>query len=267
MKYVFSSRDALRGFLKRQSLFIFLDYDGTLTPIVKTPERAVLAERTKKILRALAALKNVRVAVISGRMLGDLKKRVGLHGITYVGNHGLEGGGGGVNFKKRSAERYKKTLRRICSQLEVDVGYISGVIIEDKGLTLSVHYRLVRNTDLKYFHSALRNVITPYRQQKTVVVRGGKKVYEVRPAFCWDKGMAVLWLLSRYRKGMGCQDSSVLYIGDDTTDEDAFLALKTKGLTVFVGKPGKSFARYFVRNTQEVIRLLRMIIEKRKAYG
>ncbi|MGE5197395.1 MAG: trehalose-phosphatase, partial [Deltaproteobacteria bacterium] len=138
---------------------------------------------------------------------------------------------------------------------------ISGAFMEDKGLSLSLHYRLADKKQIPLVKTIFHEtVIVPLVRDK-IAIRSGKMVLEVRPPVAWDKGRVVLWLLARQR--FAVKDSEVLpvYIGDDVSDEDAFKALENKGLTVFVGAPKASSARYYLKDSGEVVEFLRRLSE------
>jgi len=233
--------------------FLFLDYDGTLTPIVKRPGLAVLSKTRRKALVKLSKNPRVIVAVISGRMLSDLKKRVGLKGIYYAGNHGFEIEGPGVKLTHPKALRAKPLLRKIKAALTKQFGNIKGVIVEDKILTLSLHYRLVSAKDFRIIERIFPKLVSPYRKTKKIRITRGKKVFEVRPNIAWDKGRAVLWFL---KKVAGKSKAIPVYIGDDVTDEDAFKALRKKGVTMRVGRSSGSAAQKFLRNVPAVYKFI-----------
>jgi trehalose-phosphatase len=235
---------------------LFLDYDGTLTPIVKKPRLAVLSRKYKAALREIARTPHILTAVISGRMLSDLKHKVSLPGIYYAGNHGFEIEGPRFKITHPRALAAKPLLRRIKHELLKRLKAVPGIIIEDKVLTLSLHYRLVKRQDLKRIKQVFQKIVRPYLKTKRVRITRGKKVFEVRPNIAWDKGRAVLWFMEKLAKG---KDLMPVYIGDDKTDEDAFRALKKKGITVRVGRSNKTQAKYFVRNVNGVYRFLEMI--------
>ncbi len=235
---------------------LFLDYDGTLSPIVKKPHQAFLAANRRAFLKKLDKKPNFAVIIISGRILSDLKKRVGIPRIYYIGNHGFEMAGPGIRFLHPAAKAAKPILREIKRKLIKDLREIKGVIIEDKILTLSLHFRLVLPRYLKKVKKIFLKIAGPYVKKKKIRVTRGKKVFEVRPNVKWNKGEAVLWLLQRLTKG---QKVFPVYIGDDTTDEDAFRALKNRGISVRVGRKKNTYARHFVKDVSEVYRFLKKL--------
>lgn len=259
MEYLFSSRDKIEKKLNSKRIALFLDYDGTLTPIVETPDKAVISVKDREVLKRLAGCPSCKLAIISGRSLKDIKKFVGLKNIIYSGNHGLQIEGPEIKFQSPVSDRYKTILSRIKKDLIKGLLHIKGAFVEDKGLTLSIHYRLADKKDLPLAEAIFKRAVKPYLMRKKIRVTSGKKVFEIRPPVEWDKGKIVLWLLARERFILGQKGLFPVYIGDDTTDEDAFRALKNKGLTIFVGRPRASCADYYLKDTKEVYRFLRKI--------
>lgn len=243
----------LKSKLKNKNLMLFLDYDGTLSPIVQTPDRAVLPKRTKTLLETLSKKQKCKLVIISGRSLKDVKKRVGVGGITYVGNHGFQIEGPGIKLNKAVPQKYKRSLKKIKSDLIKRTSLIKDVFIEDKGLSFSLHYRMVDKKKVSLVRKIFRQVVCNYLTRNDIEVKNGKKLLEVRPTINWDKGKAVLWLLSK-RQFISKNDKMLpIYVGDDVTDEDAFRVLKNKGISVFVGRPNKkSNAKYYLKSPKEV---------------
>lgn len=242
-------------------MFLFLDCDGTLAPITDTPEKTVIPRETRILLDSLSHKSNRRIAIISGRNLADIKKRIGLKDIIYSGNHGFQIEGPRIKHEPAIPEGYKKILRRIKTNLENKLSGLKGVFVEDKKLSLALHFRLVDKQRLPFVKTAFYESIILYLVKNKIKVSSGKKILEVRPPVNWDKGRVVLWLLARKQFIQGEKEAFPIYVGDDMTDEDAFKALGRKGLTVFVGKSGSSNAAYYVKNTKEVINFLRLIAD------
>ncbi len=228
--------------LEGRNLFLLLDFDGTLAPIVDEPE---LAEMSAGVRSVLAILKErCPVAVLSGRSLEDLRKRVGLPGILCAGNHGAERDGGeGRSGNRTSLEAFLCEARRTFAALP-------GVRIEDKGLTASVHFRQVEPVLQGKFLSLFETLART--QGDKVQLSAGRKVFDVRPQGAMDKGESVRQLLEERGKGM-----FPICLGDDTSDESAFRALRGTGLSVSVG--GSLEADYYLRNQGEVLEFLKLI--------
>lgn len=240
------------------SLLLGLDFDGTLAPIVPLPDDAALPAATRPLLQALVGRKDTSVAMISGRGLADLARRVELPGVFYAGNHGLEIEGPGVQRVHQEAERARGHLAELVRTLEERLPRLPGVIVEDKGLTVSVHYRLV---DDEQQAAAIRRIV----HDSCGAVDGmrasdGKKVVEIRPDVDWHKGRALGFL--RDTLGARGDGHPVLFIGDDRTDEDAFQELGDEGWSIVVGDPppAGTAARAALASTSEVAEFLRGLL-------
>ncbi|MGB9637604.1 MAG: trehalose-phosphatase, partial [Microgenomates group bacterium] len=172
-----------------KNLFWFFDYDGTLTPIVSEPERATLGPEMKRLLDLLSG--RFKVAVISGRPLAEMERLVPLKEIYYAGNHGFEIKGPGINFVLPEAELARPLISRICAELQERLGQFSGLIVEGKGLTASLHYRCVAPEEVDRLAKIFYRIVRPHVASGLVRITGGKKVWEIRPNVSWDKGKAV----------------------------------------------------------------------------
>lgn len=261
MEYLFESRAQLEKELSGKYLAVFLDFDGTIAPIADAPGMAELPAETRESLARLIKSPRCGLAIVSGRELGDLKKRVGLEGLIYVGNHGLEIEGPKIKFKSHVPAVFTANLRRIRDELGAKLSGIKGVFLEDKGLSLSLHYRLADKSSARLIRDIFDAAARPYLLKRKIQVKPGKKVFEIRPPLEWDKGKAVLWLLARQQFIRGEQSLVPVYLGDDVTDEDAFRALKGKGVTVSVGPAQDSSARYYLKSHQEVGEFLRLVLK------
>jgi len=240
---------------KAKHILFLTDFDGTLTPIVEKPELAALPEATRNLLQALTSQRHITVGIISGRALVDLKERVNIEGVIYAGNHGFEIEGPGLNFVNPIVDEIKPFFRIIRQVLVLTLGTIKGVFVEDKGITLSVHYRQVDEERAKDVERLVKRVINGPKSLGLFKVTSGKKVYEVRPSVNWDKGKAIRLLMKKYGKGGRNSGLFPVYLGDDLTDEDGFQVIEKygHGVTVHVGEPkSNSIARYFLKSPDEV---------------
>ena len=258
MRYLFDDWDEVAQKLAgAEHLLLLLDYDGTLTPIVRKPHQAHLNGEARKWLKRLARLRRVTVGVISGRSIADVSNLVSLRNIYYAGNHGLEILAGRRKFVHPVALQARPTLRRLAVRLKRSLKRYPGATLDDKGLTVTVHYRRVKSGRSKLVKARIMDIVGPFLASSTLRVMRGKKVLEVRPNIGWNKGHAIGWLVKRFGK----KRPFPVYVGDDTTDEDAFRHLRTTGLTVRVGRKVSSSARYYVNSTAQVQGLLKSIYE------
>ena len=266
MQHLFQSWESFSSEIKAASRILFLsDYDGTLTPIVGRPSEALLSSEVREKLRALAEKPAFNVGIITGRLLSEVRELVGIEGIYYAGNHGLEIEGPGLSFINPKAKAARAEMKDIAQQFSARLGGIEGVIIEDKGLSLSVHYRLVKKSQEKVVTETFRQITSPRLQDGKIRVSSGKKVLEVRPPIDWHKGKAVETIMKEMEKVIGTEIGPVIYLGDDTTDEDAFKVIhRPRGWSIYVGQENPSSnAEYFLDSTLEVETLLSRMLELR----
>jgi trehalose 6-phosphate phosphatase len=249
-RYLFDHLDDLGPRLRAaQSLALFLDLDGTLVPFQDDPSRTALPPSMQRLLRGISADENRIVAFVSGRERNDLQARVGVPGLIYAGNHGLEISGPGFIFIEPTAVGYRESLQKLAEALAPRLNNIDGAWVEDKGLTVSVHWRLTPAEKAeevrRIVHGALENTSHPF------VLTTGDKVYDIRPRVYWHKGSAVHWI----RERLGKQDALTVFLGDDATDEDAFAGLPD-GITIKVGEASETAAVYYVHGPEEAKRFL-----------
>jgi len=244
-------------------LLLLSDYDGTLTPIVGRPEEAILSPEVREKLCALAQKPTSSVGIISGRSLSELRAMVAIEGIYYAGNHGLEIEGPGLKFVSQPAKEAKATIKDLARQLSAALDSIAGVIVEDKGLSLSVHYRLVKKGEENLVAETFQQVISPPLNEGKIRVTSGKKVWEVRPPIDWHKGKAVAAITREIKTLLKLEPILTIYLGDDTTDEDAFRVIhRPEGWSIFVGGENpSSSADYFLNSTIEVENFLSRLLE------
>jgi alpha,alpha-trehalase len=234
---------------------LFLDYDGTLTPIVARPEDARLAEGMRRTLEDAA--RTMPVAVISGRGLEDVRNLVGIPEILYAGSHGFDIQGPDIRLELPEGVDALDDLDRAADELADRLGDIPGARLERKRFAIAVHYRQVAEENLERVESAVASVHGRYERLRRT---GGKKVFELRPDIDWDKGRAVRWLLAEL--GLDSSDVLPIYIGDDLTDEDAFEALHGRGVGILVAEePQPSAADYRLNDTDHVAALLRHLVD------
>jgi trehalose-phosphatase len=205
----------------------FLDYDGTLTPIVERPEDALLSAPMREAL--IAAVRRFPVAIISGRDLDDVRDLVCIPELVYAGSHGFDIAGPDLRLELPEGAKALGELQQAADELALPLAAIAGARLERKRFAVAVHYRQVADGYVPEVEARVDEVAGRHpRLRKT----GGKKVFELRPAIDWDKGRAVRWLIAEL--GLDRPDVLPIYIGDDLTDEDAFHALLGRGLGILV---------------------------------
>lgn len=234
-------------------ILLFLDYDGTLSPI---PRRSIVLERplessAKDILGRLSRADGVYVFIISGRSVDDLRRFIGLDNIYYIGVHGHVIEGPGIRFSHCVSEEYSHTMRAIRSEIEALAGDL-GVVIEDKVTALSIHYRGIGREKISRLSRIAMDLSSRYPE---IRVFRGRTSIEVLPNTGWDKGMAVAYVISRLRS-MGLESFTPIYFGDDRTDEKGFKVVRGLGFSTRVGYRCGTNAEYYVDGVAEVYSFL-----------
>jgi trehalose 6-phosphate phosphatase len=237
-------------------VLLLFDYDGTLTPIVARPEIAILPEETRRSLAALAGMDKFVVGVVSGRGLADLEALVAIPGLVYAGNHGLEISGAGTDFVHQDARSFEADLVEIAESLERELAGIPGTVVDNKRLTLTVHFRSTPDSYSPQVDSTVVATAAAYVDAGTMKITRGKKVVEVRPNLDWGKGQAI----EKIRED--CGDSPYpVFFGDDQTDEDGFSVVQDAGgLAVFIGLPRQNTkALHQLESPAEVAQTLELL--------
>lgn len=266
MKYAFDYLQTINELLRAYKKIILLtDFDGTLTPIQEHPDMAVLSEEMHQILLNISHSRTFFLGIITGRSLLQIKKLVTIPKILYAANHGIELEGPGVRFSSAEAKKARHNLWQVYMQLFTSLRHVKGVYLEDKGYTLSVHYRLVKKArDVEFITNTLTSIIKPYGERNALFLSTGKKVYEIRPPVTWNKATTIQWLLTNYFPLTVGEDALLVYLGDDTADIEVFHALKGKELTIFVGNPSDtSAANYYVNSPDEVKKFLEYLYKQK----
>jgi trehalose-phosphatase len=202
--------DLLGRFLNADRPGLLTDMDGTISPIVDDPAAAMVTPASKQALAILRDALPV-VGVISGRGAGDVHARLGLEGLAIIGNHGFEQWGESGTEIAPEAARSRPALERLIRRVNKEIQ--PGMELEDKGATLSIHYRRAEDSD------RVRRTFYPRLVEQVrgagLSLHAGRMVYEIRPPAAINKGTALLRLVDERRL------DAVIYLGDDTTDADA----------------------------------------------
>ncbi|MDD4859300.1 MAG: trehalose-phosphatase [Dehalococcoidales bacterium] len=264
MRYLF---DAWASFAKEvcaaAHVLLVSDYDGTLTPIVNRPEEALLSLVVKSKLELLATRPAFSLGIISGRALAEIRAMVGIEGIYYAGNHGMEITGPCLNFTNPEAAKAKGIIRQLAGELSAKLSQIKGIIVEDKGFGLSVHYRMVAPSEVKEAENIFQQLSEPLVAAGKIRMTAGKKVWEIRPPFDWNKGKAVALIINDVKTRLKPDSLLVIYLGDDATDEDVFRMLRgEREWGIFVrGEKQSTSADYFLNDTGDVEDLLARLLK------
>ncbi|KAI7741240.1 hypothetical protein M8C21_023850 [Ambrosia artemisiifolia] len=242
---------------KGKQIVMFLDYDGTLSPIVDDPDRAYMSDEMRATVKKLAMY--FPTAIVSGRCRDKVYKFVKLAELYYAGSHGMDirGPSTGSKNKKSSpsvlcqpASEYLPMIDEVYGLLMEKTQSTEGAKVENNKFCLSVHFRCVDEKKWSELASKVRSVLKNYPKLR---LTQGRKVLEIRPTIKWDKGKALEFLLESLGYA-NCTDVFPIYIGDDRTDEDAFKVLRERdqGFGILVSKiPRDTNASYSLQEPSE----------------
>lgn len=243
---------ALLARVRKDGFLLMLDFDGVLAPLVVRHDRARMLPHTRHLLAACA--RRGRIVVISGRSLSDVRSRVGLASVWYAGNHGAEWRMGKARGREKTSRAADAKLREARNAfIELSRRY-SSVIVEDKKLTFSVHFRSLARSLVTQFRKDAERVAKRFRRVLDIA-EGNEHIFNIRSHTSRTKGDAV-----RLARRCAPTKAVPIYIGDDMTDEDAFGAL-LRGITIRVGKHRGSAAHLFVRTREDVDTILSLLAD------
>ena len=255
MKYLWREfNNFKKSISSKKPKLVLLDFDGTLAPIVPTPDAAYLDEETRQILKIFNRSPHHHLAIISGRPLKELTSLIRLRNIIYAGNHGLEVKGQGLSLPPRAkkARRMKRSIKLLAQKFKTAFGSYEGAWVEDKNFTLSLHFRGLLPDQRLLFNELIEFFKEKYKRYPVTWTKG-KKVWEIRPKLYWSKGDTVLYLLKRF------PDAFPVVIGDDRSDEDMFKEVRRRGITIRVGRLKGSQAEYYLKSPYDVKRFLKKL--------
>jgi trehalose-phosphatase len=247
MRYLFDCWEEIgRRIRAAKDVRLYLDFDGTLVGYRPRPDQVKLREKTRSALRRLAEHRRVHVAIVSGRTRADLAKLLRAPSVEFLGLYGWEDADKvSLSWRTRtSLSEVRKLFAEIAKELP-------GIFIEDKGISVAVHSRGVSKSVERKAHERVREIVRRYRGDLHVI--GSRNVWDVVPKEVRGKGAAMRSVLNGLRKPF-----LAIYAGDDVTDEPAFQVV-SKGISVLVGEPRKTHARYGLRDPQEVYAFLRLL--------
>ncbi|XP_051126420.1 probable trehalose-phosphate phosphatase 4 isoform X2 [Andrographis paniculata] len=249
-----------------KQMVVFLDYDGTLSPIVKDPDCAFMPDETRKAVRDVA--KYFPTAIVTGRCRAKVYEFVRLPELYYAGSHGMDIKGPSKGHQRKAnqtvlcqpAKEFLPIIDEVYKILMEKMKRIPGAKVENNKFCLSVHYRCVEEKRWGEVAEEVKDVIKEYQRLR---LNQGRKVLEIRPTIKWDKGNAIEFLLH----SLGYANSKEvvpIYVGDDRTDEDAFKVLKERGqgLGILVSKcPKETNASYTLKDPSEVMQFLNHLVD------
>ncbi|KAK7385292.1 hypothetical protein VNO78_31007 [Psophocarpus tetragonolobus] len=259
--------DQIIGESKGKQIVTFLDYDGTLSPIVADPDKAYMSKKMRSTLKDIG--RHFPTAIVSGRCIDKVYSFVRLAELYYAGSHGMDIKGptnrrstkkGNEEVLFQPASEFLPMINEVYNILVEKTKPVSGAKVENNKFCLSVHFRCVDEKNWVSLAEQVSLVLNDYPKLK---LTEGRKVLEIRPTIKWDKGKAVEFLL----ESLGYANSDnvfPIYIGDDRTDEDAFKVLRKRGqgIGILVSKiPKETEASYILQDPTEVGQFLRHLVE------
>ncbi|CAA7013353.1 unnamed protein product [Microthlaspi erraticum] len=266
--------DEIVNAAKGKTIVMFLDYDGTLSPIVEDPDKAYITHEMRDVVKDVAL--NFPTAIVTGRSIDKVRSFVKLNEIYYAGSHGMdiESPSNENTYGERKqgvlfqpARDFIPMIEKVVKILEEKTKWIPGAMVENNKFCLSVHFRRVDEKRWAALAEQVKSVLVDY---PTLKLTQGRKVLEIRPTIKWDKGQALNFLL----KSLGFENSEdvlPVYIGDDRTDEDAFKVLRERGqgFGILVSKvPKDTNASYSLQDPSQVSEFLKRLVEwNRKTVG
>ncbi|KAF3448381.1 hypothetical protein FNV43_RR09094 [Rhamnella rubrinervis] len=271
------SFEHITNFAKNKKIAIFLDYDGTLSPIVDDPDRALMSNAMRRAVRNVAEY--FPTAIISGRSRDKVFELIGLTELYYAGSHGMDiMGPASTAVSSDHPDSVKSTVQQgkevnlfqpakeflpmideVFRTLVENTREIKGAKVENHKFCASVHYRNVDEKNWPVIAQCVHDILKDYPRLR---LTHGRKVLEIRPVINWNKGKAVEFLLESL--GLSSRDDVLpIYIGDDKTDEDAFKVLKegNQGYGILVSSvPKETNAFYSLRDPSEVMQFLKSLV-------
>jgi trehalose 6-phosphate phosphatase len=237
---------------------LFLDYDGTLTPIVDRPENAIISDSMREAVRGIAG--RTSVCVVSGRDRPVVQELMGVDTLIVAGSHGFDiWSPSGGSLQKEMGGEFTELLEEVKARLHEVMDPIKGALVEPKKASVAAHYRLVADEEKHKVKDVVDAILAD--RPNELKVTPGKMVFEIQPKIDWDKGKAVLYLVEAL--GLSADEYVPMYMGDDHTDEHAFEALQGRGIGVFVGRADDpevggrtTYADYILNSMTEVEQFL-----------
>jgi len=241
---------------KSDNILLFLDYDGTLVSFKDKPDTIVTPLEVEIVLEKVVQNPKFTVFIVSGRTLNEIKSLLDIEGLSFAALHGLQiEFSDGKSFSWKPAENVQPFVKEIKEKVCYEFKDEKGVFIENKEFTLAFHYRMLSKEKIEGAVERFIDTVEKIDKKNMLEIIHGEKVVEARPRG-WDKGKAAELILNNIR---GYTNTVPVYIGDDTTDEDAFKYLGNQGITIFVANNSNmsTLAHYWLKNPDEVLMFLK----------
>jgi trehalose-phosphatase len=220
--------------LQARHVLLLTDFDGTLAELAPTPADAVLSDHVRLELTNVTATPELTLGVVSGRRLDDVRGRVGPAPAYVAGLHGLEIQGPDAGFRHESLALVEPALARFAAEAGRQLAWCPGLLLENKQYSLTCHVRLAPADLAARALEEFEALAEPLLESGLLRLLTGAKAVELLPAADWDKGRAVTWIRRRVEPAVA-RSTSVIYLGDDRTDEDAFAVLGDDDVAIGVG--------------------------------
>jgi len=239
------------GNLRMHSLL--LDFDGTLTPVTPDPDSVFLDPPVRRVLHEIQDTGRIAIGIISGRSLEEIRGRVGICGIIYAGNHGMEIMGPSVRYVDRAALAARDEIQLLALRFKYELKRFQDLQIRNKGLSITIHWSTPQLPEVR---KEIRTVVmdTVADGSRRFTVRDAINSIDILPTTNWNKGSAAHWI----NRHLDVDARNSMYVGDDGSDEDVFAALQ-EGITVKVGLANNTRARYVLKDSAEVLTLLKLL--------
>ena len=240
-------------------LLLLTDFDGTLCEFQTDPAAVFLSDPRRTALSTLAKRPGLGVGVVSGRRAADVRRRTRLDGsVYYAGLHGMEIEGPDSSFEVPHLAERRELLGGLARRFTAAIAPLPGVFLENKDLSWALHVRAASPADRQRAEHAFWSLATPALDAGTLRLQRGECVFELLPDIVWTKGDAVRWIEADATRRLGSLVRPI-YLGDDRTDEHAFDAVGTRGITVVIGRrPSRAGRR--LQDPSAVERLLIQLV-------
>lgn len=246
--------------LGSKRILLGMDHDGTIAEIITTLQEARMTEDMREILKRLSRNSRICMAFVSGRILDELKSIVKIENVFYAGNHGFQIEGFGADYTYDN-KKVLESIRKITEEVKNRFKNIDGVVFEEKVFTTSFHFRNVKQEE----QDAVRlDILNTLKQYNGVRIVEGKKLFNIRPLENINKGTAIETIGKHFYKDKWRKVFTVIFLGDDNSDEDALKILEEKDVGIIVNEhpPDETNARYYVKNVKEVEEFFKWVGKK-----